>query len=143
MTSTKKETYCDTIHTKPILWFYCLSSNTINAVFPRFSLNNVRKKICDVRKHTPIANICRCKLKHVTQKCNLSLNWENLLFQTTLTTVSSKIELSFMFFNILRGPFTWAYPVTLYACPVTNPFDNLLLCPCVILVCNKIHVIHK
>lgn len=45
MTSMKKKTYSDTIHSNlPTLWFYCLNLNIIIAEIPRLNLNNVREK---------------------------------------------------------------------------------------------------
>lgn len=101
-----------------------------------------RKYVCQGH---PIANICRREPEH--EKINFLLNPE-MQFESQWRKFDvrnhcensewqNRIHLSFDVFNILRWPFTWAYPVTLYACPVTNPFDNLLLCPCVILVCIK------
>lgn len=96
-----------------------------------------RKYVCqDTRSQIfVVANQSMKKLIfYLIQKCNLSLNGESLMFETIVKTVSGKIK---FICHLMFLTFTWAYPVTLYACPVTNPFDNLLLCPCVILVCIK------
>lgn len=136
------------------MWLQC-NQNIYSDTIPKINYDSIlewnilcrnstfKPKQCE-RKYL-IANICRREPQH--EKINFLLNPE-MQFESQWRKFDvrnhcensewqNKIHLSFDVFNILRWPFTWAYPVTLYACPVTNPFDNLLLCPCVILVCIK------